>query len=135
MLAENPEDIATGDNLTLSDLHPIMGNSKFCFVPRGKSGWSLRLFESVFAGCVPVMLSDLWELPFEDWLDTSRFVIKWPTTRINTELLDYLRSLPDEVVRGYQEAAEEARCWWLHKKLNNFSFSGLECHVSIQNLS
>ena len=28
----------------------------------------LRIVQVIFAGCVPVMISDKWELPFEDWI-------------------------------------------------------------------
>jgi hypothetical protein len=38
--------------------------SKFCFVPRGKSAWSSRLFRVLFAKCVPVILNDDYEIPF-----------------------------------------------------------------------
>eukprot|EP00976_Prorocentrum_cordatum_P115870 1196077-Prorocentrum_minimum.AAC.1 len=30
----------------------LMGDSKFCFSPRGQSSWTLRFYESFFAGCV-----------------------------------------------------------------------------------
>lgn len=107
-------DLHFGDGATLEVMHAAYGDAKFCFVPRGKSGWSLRLFEVMFAGCVPVMLSDRWELPFEDFLDVTRFVIKWPSTKIGIELLDYLRSLPDSVVQSYMDEIERVRCWYFY---------------------
>lgn len=36
----------------LFEMHELMGSSKFCFVPRGKSAWSLRFFEALVAECV-----------------------------------------------------------------------------------
>merc|ERR1711907_862196 len=35
--------------------------SVFCFVPRGKSAWSSRFFQTFFAGCIPIILNDLYE--------------------------------------------------------------------------
>eukprot|EP00921_Rhytidocystis_pertsovi_P007974 GHVQ01013182.1.p1 GENE.GHVQ01013182.1~~GHVQ01013182.1.p1 ORF type:complete len:690 (-),score=142.70 GHVQ01013182.1:787-2856(-) len=94
-----------------------MGNSVFCFVPRGKSGWSLRLFESLFAGCVPVLLSDNWELPFEDIFDVTKFVIKWPCQKIDKSLWEYLGQLValySHVVRDMITEAQRVRCWFMY---------------------
>lgn len=41
-----------------------------------------------------MILSDEVELPFQNVLDYSEFSIKWPSSRINEELLSYLRSIP-----------------------------------------
>lgn len=114
------EDLKFGDGATLEVMHEAYGDSRFCFVPRGKSGWSLRFFEVLFAGCIPVMISDKWELPFEDFLDVTRFVIKWPSTQIGPQLLSYLGSLPDSVVQNYMDEAERIRCWYFYppKKLD-----------------
>jgi len=107
-------DLLFGENATHDVMHAAYGSARFCFCPRGKSGWSLRLFEALFAGCVPVVISDRWELPFEDFLDVTRFVIKWPSTRIDAQLLLYLRSLPDAAVAHYMEEARKVRCWYFY---------------------
>ncbi|CAE7186106.1 unnamed protein product, partial [Symbiodinium pilosum] len=39
------EDMKFGDGATLEVMHEAYGDARFCFVPRGKSGWSLRFFE------------------------------------------------------------------------------------------
>lgn len=109
----NEPDLYIHDFTELKSMHSAMGNSKFCFIPRGKSGWSLRFFESLFTNCVPVMLSDQWELPFEDFVDTSKFVIKWPAANTDT-LLDFLRKIPDERIEKYMEEARKVRCWYYY---------------------
>ena len=45
----------------------LMGTSHFCLVPKGRGWWTVRLFETFYAGCIPVILSDDQELPFEDY--------------------------------------------------------------------
>lgn len=104
-------DVLISEFTDLEKMHVAMGSAKFCFIPRGKSGWSLRFFESLFTGCVPVMISDLWELPFEEWLDVSKFVIKWPAEKMDS-LLQFLRSIPDAVIEEYRREAERIRCWY-----------------------
>ncbi|CAK0893373.1 unnamed protein product [Prorocentrum cordatum] len=42
----------------------IMGNSHFCLCPKGASSYTSRVFEALFSGCVPVILSDDLRFPF-----------------------------------------------------------------------
>ncbi|CAE8602081.1 unnamed protein product [Polarella glacialis] len=90
--------VFVAQNLSMPEMHAVMGNSRFCFVPKGKSAWSLRFYESLFANCVPVVLSDFWELPFESFLDLPSFVIKWPMDKVGDRLMEYLEALSDEVL-------------------------------------
>merc|ERR1712113_1139515 len=102
---------------SISEMHATMGNARYCFVPKGKSAWSLRFYEALFANCVPVVLSDNWELPFEDFLDVSSFTIKWPMGKIGDQMLDFLHVLRDEVVEAYMERSRRLRCWYIYPPL------------------
>mmetsp|Transcript_10298 Transcript_10298/g.31034 ORF Transcript_10298/g.31034 Transcript_10298/m.31034 type:complete len:565 (-) Transcript_10298:21-1715(-) len=106
--------IFVGQNLSIPDMHGVMGNAKFCFVPKGKSAWSLRFYEALFANCVPVVLSDYWELPFQDFLDVPSFVIKWPMENVGNQLLDFLEQLPPSVVEAYMASSRKLRCWYAY---------------------
>lgn len=52
-----------------------MRSSKFCLNMAGDTPSSNRLFDSIVSHCVPVIISDDIELPFEDDLDYSQFCI------------------------------------------------------------
>ncbi|CAL5441582.1 unnamed protein product [Camellia sinensis] len=52
-----------------------MGSSKFCLNIAGDTPSSNRLFDAIASHCVPVIISDEIELPFEDVLDYSEFCI------------------------------------------------------------
>lgn len=106
--------IVVGQNLSLPEMHAVMGTARFCFVPKGKSAWSLRFFEALFANCVPVVLSDFWELPFEAFLDVPSFVVKWPMADVSDRLIDYLGNIPDDVVQEYMDAGRSLRCWYVY---------------------
>lgn len=53
-----------------------VSQSIFCLCPRGFAAWSRRLFDSVMLGCIPVIIADDIELPFERFLDYSKFSVK-----------------------------------------------------------
>lgn len=52
-----------------------MASSKFCLNIAGDTPSSNRLFDAIASHCVPVIISDEIELPFEDVLDYSQFCI------------------------------------------------------------
>ncbi|XP_031475568.1 probable arabinosyltransferase ARAD1 [Nymphaea colorata] len=52
-----------------------MASSKFCLNLVGDTPSSNRLFDSIASLCIPVIISDSIELPFEDVLDYSEFCI------------------------------------------------------------
>jgi hypothetical protein len=52
-----------------------MRASKFCLNIAGDTPSSNRLFDSIVSHCVPVIISDEIELPFEDILDYSKFCV------------------------------------------------------------
>lgn len=106
--------IFVAQNLTFAEMHDVMGSAKFCFVPKGKSAWSLRFFEALFANCVPVVLSDFWELPFESLLDLPSFVIKWPMDMVGDTLMEYLEGLSDSTLEDYMRASRRWRCWYVY---------------------
>lgn len=91
------------------------GNSMFCFVPRGLSAWSSRLFRTMFADCVPVLLNDYYEVPFGEFLDLHNWMIKWPMKNLDGHsLLKNLKHLlATQAVITMLEALKKDRCWFV----------------------
>lgn len=92
------------------DYYKRLRTAKFCLAPRGESSWTLRFYEAFFVECVPVILSDEVELPYQNVLDYSEFSIKWPSSRINEELLAYLRSIPEYEIERMLARGRTVRC-------------------------
>ncbi|URE20146.1 Exostosin family [Musa troglodytarum] len=112
---ESPELQLTGPNkLRRTEYFNHLRNAKFCLAPRGESSWTLRFYESFFVECVPVILSDQVELPFQNVIDYTQISIKWPSTRISTQLLEYLETIPDEMIEAMISRGRQVRCLWVY---------------------
>ncbi|KAL9225559.1 hypothetical protein vseg_001465 [Gypsophila vaccaria] len=88
-----------------------MRSSKFCLHPAGDTPSSCRLFDAIVSHCVPVIVSDQIELPFEDEIDYSEFSIFFSTEEAIKPgyMVEQLRKFPKE------------RWLDMHKKLKNVS--------------
>lgn len=49
----------------------LMESADFAFIPRGDALFSYRLLEAMSFGCIPIILSDNWVLPFDRLIDWS----------------------------------------------------------------
>uniref|UniRef100_A0A7N0VIM0 Exostosin GT47 domain-containing protein n=1 Tax=Kalanchoe fedtschenkoi TaxID=63787 RepID=A0A7N0VIM0_KALFE len=75
-----------------------MHNSKFCLNIAGDTPSSNRLFDAIASHCVPVIISDDIELPYEDVLDYTRFCIFVKTSDAIKKhfLISLIRSITQE---------------------------------------
>ncbi|XP_028766911.1 probable arabinosyltransferase ARAD1 [Neltuma alba] len=75
-----------------------MHSSKFCLNIAGDTPSSNRLFDAIASHCVPVIISDEIELPYEDVLDYSEFCIFVRTRDAlkRNYLMNFIRSIGKE---------------------------------------
>ena len=75
-----------------------MRSSKFCLHPAGDTPSSCRLFDAIVSHCVPVIVSDQIELPFEDEIDYTRFSLFFSFEEALQPgyMVDKLRQFPKE---------------------------------------
>ncbi|CAM8947642.1 unnamed protein product [Rhodiola kirilowii] len=75
-----------------------MRSSKYCLHPAGDTPSSNRLFDAIVSHCVPVIVSDQIELPFEEELDYTEFSIVFSVKEALEPgyLVNQLREFPKE---------------------------------------
>ncbi|XP_015899723.3 probable arabinosyltransferase ARAD1 isoform X1 [Ziziphus jujuba] len=86
-----------------------MHTSKFCLNIAGDTPSSNRLFDAIASHCVPVIISDEIELPYEDVLDYSEFCIFIRTRDALKEkfVINFIRSIKkDEWTRMWKRLQE-----------------------------
>lgn len=91
----------------------LMHLSTFCPCPEGDSPSAKRQYDSVLAGCVPVVVSDdaVWAYtpPFGD-LDETKFALRIPeAVALNETMLESLRRIPRESLLELRREGTKAR--------------------------
>ena len=61
----------------------VLNNSVFCPQILESAGWAGNLVESIFAGCIPVLTSDVAHPPFWDVLEWNKFAVHVHWSRLN----------------------------------------------------
>ena len=81
-----------------------MRSSEFCLHPAGDTPTSCRLFDAISSLCIPVIVSDSVELPFEGMIDYTDFSVFLSVNNALQPnwLVHYLRNIPREQKRKYR---------------------------------
>lgn len=87
------------------DYEQLLANSTFCIVARGRRLGSYRFLEALAAGCIPVLLSNGWRLPFDEKIDWRRAVI-WADERLLLQVPELVRSVPPERILALRQQTQ-----------------------------
>ncbi|KAK9133479.1 hypothetical protein Scep_013007 [Stephania cephalantha] len=97
-----------------------MHTSKFCLHPAGDTPSACRLFDAIVSLCVPVIVSDYVELPFEDVIDYSKIAIFVDTNKavMPGYLVKLLRGVSNERILGYQKELKKVKRYFEYDSPN-----------------
>ncbi|XP_006883558.1 PREDICTED: exostosin-like 1 [Elephantulus edwardii] len=86
--------------------HPraTLPNATFCLIPGCRSD-ALRFLQALQAGCIPVLLSPRWELPFSEVIDWTKAAII-ADKRLLSQVLDALREMPPSQVLALRQQTQ-----------------------------
>ena len=84
------------------DYDDLLSNSTFCLVPRGRRLASFRFLEAMQHNCIPVILSNGWDLPFSEVIDWSKFSIMIDERRL-MQVPSILHSITNNVILAMKQ--------------------------------
>ncbi|KAK6917012.1 Exostosin, GT47 domain [Dillenia turbinata] len=108
-ILENEEDVVikhgTQSRVSRRMATQGMHSSKFCLHPAGDTPSACRLFDAIVSLCVPVIISDQIELPFEDVIDYRKITVFVDSvSAIKPKyLIKLLRAVSTERILEYQQ--------------------------------
>lgn len=98
--------------------------SVFCWIAPGDAYFTNRLYDVIAAGCLPLIINDMWYLPYTDVVDWSQFSLRFresDTRDKPAEVMQYLHSLSQARIVEMQVNMYNARHALMYS-LHEFGF-------------
>ncbi|CAN6992352.1 hypothetical protein IGI04_003979 [Brassica rapa subsp. trilocularis] len=90
------------------DYKEMMRKSRFCICPSGHEVASPRVPEAIYSGCVPVLISENYVLPFSDVLNWEKFSVSVSVKEI-PELKRILMDIPEDRYKKLYEGVKQVQ--------------------------
>ncbi|WCJ29987.1 Exostosin family protein [Euphorbia peplus] len=111
-----------------SNYRKMLGKSKYCLCPSGYEVASPRVVDSIYQGCVPVLISNNYSLPFSDVLNWKEFSVQIPVEKIG-EIKEILNGISEEkYLKMYQRVKKVHRHFVMNRPAKPFDVTYMILH-------
>ena len=108
-----------------------MSESKFCLNPLGWSPWTLRFYQALMVRCIPVMIADDIEFPYENEIDYTTFAVKIKENDVDN-IVEVLRGFSDEELERKRAVIDKV---WMKFTYQKPSVEGDAFHAVMNELA
>jgi len=91
---------------SMDDYELVARNSIFTLCPKGYGSWTYRFYQAINWGSIPVLLSDDYILPFQQYISYDQFTIRIPEHDI-LKIDKTIRNISQEKIREMQRSLQE----------------------------
>lgn len=110
-----------------NEYQDILERSRFSLCPRGSSPSSVRFWESLSAGAIPILISDNWVLPDWDWDNTIIVISESDFDNLSyDDITNIVNKIPEEkekamrknCLKAYQQFGQDNFKNYIKKSIN-----------------
>ncbi|XP_065849341.1 xylogalacturonan beta-1,3-xylosyltransferase-like [Euphorbia lathyris] len=106
----------------------MLGMSKYCLCPSGYEVASPRVVDSIYQGCVPVIISNNYSLPFSDVLNWKEFSVQIPVEKIG-EMKEILKAISErKYLKMYRKVKMVHRHFVMNRPAKPFDVTYMILH-------
>jgi hypothetical protein len=106
----------------------MMKKSKYCICPSGYEVASPRVVEAIYAGCVPVLISDHYVPPFTDVLNWKSFSVEVPVKDVPNLKKILMKISPRQYIRMQRRVVQVRRHFEVHSPPKRFDVFHMVLH-------
>ncbi|GMY25074.1 probable glycosyltransferase At5g03795 isoform X1 [Fagus crenata] len=106
----------------------MMKKSKYCICPSGYEVASPRVVEAIYAGCVPVLISDHYVPPFTDVLNWKSFSVEVPVKDVPNLKKILTKISPRQYIRMQRRVVQVRRHFEVHSPPKRFDVFHMVLH-------
>jgi len=90
-------------NALITEVLRNMSQSQFVLVPVGDSPESLRFQQAIEVGAIPIVVSDMFQYPFEDYIPWKSFTVQLPERMAAEGIQAFVAKMTDERLASLYE--------------------------------